>query len=85
MSQTSALNLAEVKMGLNAIDTRILEVCERSECVPDQFFELERGSKEMKMGLNSVGTRILEVCERLEWVADQCIKLGRVQGGKNVA
>ena len=42
MSQTSALNLAgskKVKMGLYSIGTSILEVCDRSECVADQFFE----------------------------------------------
>ena len=39
MSQTSAVGLGgskEVKTGLNTIGIRILEVCERSECVADQ-------------------------------------------------
>ena len=41
MSQTSTLGRGgckEVKRRLNSIGTRILEVCERSECVADQCF-----------------------------------------------
>ena len=45
MSQTSVLNVTgskEVKMRLNSIGTRILEVCERLECVTDQCIKFGR-------------------------------------------
>ena len=58
-------------MRFNSIDTRILEVCERSECTAGQCF-WSRGCKEVQMRLSSIGTRILEVCERSKCVADQC-------------
>ena len=41
VSQTSALcqgAFKEVKMGRSSIDTGILEVCKRLECVADQCF-----------------------------------------------
>ena len=45
VSQTSVFNLGgskEVKMRLNLIGTRILEVCERSECVTDKCIKFGR-------------------------------------------
>ena len=45
MSQSSSLSRRgskEVKMGLNSVGTRILEVCERLECVADQCIKFWR-------------------------------------------
>ena len=45
MSQTSAIDLGgskEVKMGLTNFGIEMLEVCEGSQCVADQCFEVGR-------------------------------------------
>ena len=59
MSKTIALGrggFKEVRIWLNWIGTRILEVCERSRCVADQCFgsgRLQGG----KLRFNTIGTR----------------------------
>ena len=67
-------------MGLNSIDTIILEVCERLECVADRCINLG-GYNEVKWGLTRLhqspgSLRVVRMCRRpVLWV-------GRVKGSK---